>query len=295
MVLANDWKDYKILATGDGYKLEDWNGVVLCRPDPQVIWPYSGGDIKKDKRIDAIYERDPSGGGKWVSKNKKNIDEWTVNYNDLTFSLKPMGFKHTGLFPEQAANWDTMRDIVRYFKANSIIQPDKIKVLNLFAYTGGATVALAKEGVFVTHVDAAKGMVDRAKKNCILSGIGDSAVRWIVDDCKKFILREQKRVSKYDAIILDPPSYGRGPDGSLFKLEDNLFELIELATSILSDTPLFVLLNSYTTGLGASVMQNILNMCLKNKKGTTTAYELALPTLENGVILPCGNSALWTS
>jgi len=290
MKLANNWTQYKILATGNGYKLEDWNGIVLCRPDPQIIWPYASGDIKKDKRIDAVYERDSSGGGKWVSKSKKNIDEFTVSYKDLTFSLKPMGFKHTGLFPEQAANWDTMRDIVRY-----AAKSNKIKVLNLFAYTGGATVALAKEGAFVTHVDAAKGMVDRAKKNCALSGIGDTAVRWIVDDCKKFILREQKRGSKYDAIILDPPSYGRGPDGSLFKLEDNLFELIQLAVSILSDTPLFVLLNSYTTGLGAAVMQNILNMCLKEKQGKTTAYELALPTQDAGVVLPCGNSALWTS
>jgi len=178
-------------------------------------------------------------------------------------------------------------------KAKKLQQNDQIRILNLFAYTGGATVACAKEGAFVTHVDAAKGMVDRAKKNCALSGIGDTAVRWIVDDCKKFILREQRRGQKYDAIILDPPSYGRGPDGSVFKLEDSLFELVELAVSLLSDNPLFVLLNSYTTGLGSAVMQNVLRLCLKNYNGSVNAYELCLPTADKDIVLPCGNSALY--
>jgi len=203
-----------------------------------------------------------------------------------------MGFKHTGLFPEQAYNWDKMRAIIKENKQRFSNEP--IKVLNLFAYTGGATVALAKEGAKVTHVDAAKNMVDRAKQNCSLSGISSDAVRWIVDDCKKFILREQKRNSFYHAIIMDPPSFGRGPDGSVFKLEDSLYELVAECTCILSDKPLFVLLNSYTTGLGATVMQNILGINLISKfGGSVESYELGLPTKEADVILPCGNSAMW--
>jgi len=286
MQLSNDWKDYKIIATGNGEKLEDWNGVKLLRPDPQVIWP-SKTDLSKTKDLNGHYIRESTGGGRWISKSKM-LDEWTINYKDLSFSIKPMGFKHTGLFPEQAINWDTMRGIIRQNKLN---YSEPIKVLNLFAYTGGATVACAKEFAFVTHVDAAKGMIERAKINCSLSRIPDTSVRWILDDCKKFMQRELKRGKKYDAIILDPPSYGRGPDGSVFKLEDSLFELIKLATKLLSDKPLFVLLNSYTTGLGASVMQNILRLNLPT--GDIKSYELCLPTEEKDIVMPCGNSALW--
>jgi len=290
MKIASDWKDYKILATGNSEKLEDWNGVTLLRPDPQILWP-SSSDLTGHKGLHARYVRESTGGGRWKNLQKMP-EEWDISYKDLTFKLKPMGFKHTGLFPEQAVNWDSMRDIVRKNKAH-YDQP--IRVLNLFAYTGGATVALAKEGAFVTHVDAAKGMVDRAKLNCSLSGVGERSVRWIVDDCKKFILREQKRGQTYDAILMDPPSYGRGPDGSVFKLEESLFELVALAGELLSDKPLFFLLNSYTTGLGAAVMQNVLNICITKKRGgMVEAYELCLPTEESGVVLPCGNSAFWT-
>ena len=285
MKINTDWKDYKIIATGNGEKLEDWGSVVLLRPDPQIIWP-AKSDLSKHKNLAAYYSRAATGGGAWNKKGKMP-DEWQITYKDLCFSLKPMNFKHTGLFPEQAVNWDAMRKLVK--QANS-----ELKILNLFAYTGGATVALAKEGAFVTHVDAAKGMVDRAKVNCELSGITPNAVRWIIDDCKKFMLREIKRGNKYDGIIMDPPSYGRAPDGSVFKLEDSLFELVQIATKCLSDTPLFFLLNSYTTGLGAAVMQNVLQLNLGHLGGKVESYELCLPTEEAGVVLPCGNSAFWT-
>ncbi|MCL2847899.1 MAG: class I SAM-dependent methyltransferase [Firmicutes bacterium] len=291
MRIASNWTTYKILATGNGEKLENWNGVILLRPDPQIIWP-SKADLFKTKNLNARYLRESTGGGRW-QKIGKLPDEWQISYRDLTFSLKAMNFKHTGLFPEQAYNWDVMRDIVVKAKEN---YNRPIKILNLFAYTGGATVALAKEGAKVTHVDAAKGMVDRAKINCQLSNIASDSVRWIVDDCKKFMIREQKRGQTYDAIIMDPPSYGRAPDGSVFKLEDSLFELVQLASSILSDKPLFFLLNSYTTGLGASVMENILKLGLGDKlkehNGNFESYELCLPTEEN-IVLPCGNSAMW--
>ena len=288
MRLANEWKEYSIIATGFGEKLEDWNGVTLLRPDPQAIWPARFA-LDSFKGLSAVYTRSASGGGAWQAKGKFAA-EWTISYKDLTFSIKPMGFKHTGLFPEQAANWDAMRGLISKEKLK---RDGQIKALNLFAYTGGATVAIAKEGAFVTHVDAAKGMVERAKLNCSLSNIPQNAVRWIIDDCKKFLQREKKRGQTYDAIIMDPPSYGRGPDGSVFKLENCLFELVTLAADVLSDNPIFFLLNSYTTGLGATVMQNIITLALKGRGGTVDSYELALPTKEENIILPCGNCAFW--
>ena len=279
------WKDYSIIATGDGYKLERWKDVVLLRPDPQVIWK-SSINMDSFKGLSAKYVRSETGGGKWLFKGKMP-EEWTVDYKDLTFKIKPMGFKHTGLFPEQAVNWDLMRDLIE--KSNR-----EIKVLNLFAYTGGATVACAKSGAHVTHVDSAKGMVERAGENVRLSGVPRENVRYIIDDCKKFVEREIRRGKFYDAIIMDPPSYGRGPNGEMWKLEAELYPLVELCTKVLSDNPLFFLINSYTTGLQPQVMKNILVKLVENKfGGKTDAYEVGLKTEEKGVILPCGNSGIW--
>lgn len=281
-VTATDWRDYEVLGTGDGEKLERWGSVILLRPDPQVIWK-SQFDLSQFKGLNARYVRSSSGGGYW-EKYRDYPEEWQVRYRDLTFAVKPMGFKHTGLFPEQAANWDIMRGLIRGAKR-------EIRVLNLFAYTGGATVACAKEGAFVTHVDAARGMVDRAKENCNLSGIASDRVRYIVDDCAKFVGREIKRGKTYDAVIMDPPSYGRGPGGEMWKLEDSIFDLVKLTAKVLGDNPLFFLINSYTTGLSSLVMRNILSMALP--EGHTKGYELSLPTAEKNIVLPCGNSALW--
>ncbi|MDE6398836.1 MAG: class I SAM-dependent methyltransferase, partial [Clostridiales bacterium] len=263
-------------------KLERWGEILLLRPDPQVIWKPQF-DLASYKGLHARYVREKSGGGYW-EKYKPYPEEWQVTYNDLTFAVKPMGFKHTGLFPEQAYNWDAMRALIRDAKR-------EIRVLNLFAYTGGATAACAREGAFVTHVDAARGMVDRAKQNCALSGIAQDRVRTIVDDCRKFVEREIKRGKTYDAVLMDPPSYGRGPGGEMWKLEDSIFDLVQLTARVLSDDPLFFLINSYTTGLSATVMQNILTLTLPS--GNTRGYELALPTREKGILLPCGNSAMW--
>ena len=284
MKIANDWKDYKVIATGDGEKLENWNGVVLLRPDPQVIW-HAKKELNKDKSINAWYHRSETGGGAWEYK-KKTPEEWTVSYKNLKFSLKTMGFKHTGLFPEQAYNWDKMTDLIK----NS---GRPISVLNLFGYTGGATVACAAAGASVCHVDAAKNMVDRCKENVRISGLEDKPVRYIVDDCTKFVNREIRRGHKYDAIIMDPPSYGRGSNGEVWKLEENLYDFVALCRQVLSDKPLFVLINSYTTGLGATVLENILNLTLADFKGKSEAYELCLPTEEKGVLLPCGTSGMF--
>lgn len=285
MKLTNDWKDYKILATGDGEKLEEWNGVILLRPDPQVIW-HAKSNLSKFKGLHAWYHRSETGGGHWQYL-KNTPEEWTVSYKNLKFSLKTMGFKHTGLFPEQAYNWDRMIELIK--TANR-----PISVLNLFGYTGGATVACASAGASVCHVDAAKNMVDRCKENIRLSGLQDATVRYIVDDCFKFVQREIKRGHKYDAIIMDPPSYGRGAKGEIWKLEDSLHDFVELCSNILSDKPLFVLINSYTTGLGATVLENILNVSIGSKfKGSCEAYELCLPTNENDVKLPCGTSGMF--
>ena len=282
IALADGWKDYSVIATGDGYKLERWGEVVLLRPDPQVIWK-SERDLFADPSINAVYRRSEKGGGAWEIK-KRMPESWNVAYRDLTFKIKPMGFKHTGLFPEQAVNWEKTGALVK-----NAGRP--IKVLNLFAYTGGATVALAKAGAEVVHVDAAKGMVERAGENARLSGI-ESGIRYIVDDCKKFVQREIRRGNRYDAIVMDPPSYGRGPSGEMWKIETELYPFVQLCTQVLSDDPLFFLINSYTTGLQPSVLQNILALCLKGRKGTYEAYEVGLPT-EEGICLPCGAGGIY--
>ena len=278
MKIANDWKDYKVIATGDGEKLEKWGDYILLRPDPQVIW-HAKGDLSKYPGLDGHYLRSSSGGGNW--QFFKNVPErWTINWRGLKFIIKPMGFKHTGLFPEQAVNWN---DIMKAIK--EVNRP--IKVLNLFAYTGGASVACASAGAQVTHVDASKGMVERAKENATLNGITN--IRYIVDDCKKFIEREIRRGNFYDAIIMDPPSYGRGTNGEMWKLEDNLFDFVMLTKKVLSPNPLFVLISSYTTGLQASVLANILTLVFGG--GGIDVDEIGLPTDET-IVLPCGARGL---
>ncbi len=279
------WDDYQVIATGDGYKLEKWGRVVLLRPDPQIIWK-SSQNLDNYKGLSAKYIRSETGGGRWQYK-ERTPEEWRVSYKDLTFKIKPMGFKHTGLFPEQAVNWDMMRELIT--GANR-----EVSVLNLFAYTGGATVACLKAGASVCHVDAAKAMVERAKENVSLSNIYTTNVRYIVDDCKKFVEREIRRGKKYDAIIMDPPSYGRGANGEVWKLETEIYPLVELCEKVLADNPLFFLINSYTTGLQPQVMKNILQKAVAPKHGRTIdAYEVGLSTQEDGIILPCGNSAVW--
>ena len=281
MWIADKWKDYSIIDTSSGEKLETWGRYSLIRPDPQVIWHTA----KRDplwKRADASYSRSSSGGGAW-SENKLP-ESWTVDYGDLKFLIKPMGFKHTGLFPEQATNWDWMRSLIE--KAGR-----PISVLNLFAYTGGATVACARAGASVCHVDASRGMVAQAKENARLSGLADAPIRYIVDDCKKFIEREIRRGRKYDAIIMDPPSYGRGPTGEVWKIEESIDSFVELTAGVLSDEPLFFLLNSYTTGLSASAMKYITDTRLLTRyTGKSTADELGLPVKASGLALPCGSS-----
>lgn len=281
---AVEWKDYSVIATGNGYKLERWGKVNLLRPDPQVIWD-SRTDMDGYKGLAAKYIRSETGGGRWLIKGDMPA-EWVVSYKDLKFKIKPMGFKHTGLFPEQAVNWDLMTELIKNAGR-------EINVLNLFAYTGGATVACAKAGANVCHVDAAKGMVERAGENVRLSGV-DGKVRYIIDDCKKFVEREIRRGRKYDAIIMDPPSYGRGPSGEMWKLENELFPFVSLCEQVLSDNPLFVLINSYTTGLQPQVLKNILELTVKKgRQGRVEAYEVGLKTEEEGVVLPCGNSGIW--
>ena len=284
MRIADKWKDYSIIATGDGMKLERWNDVYLLRPDPQVIWP-ERIQMSAYKSLNAIYNRSESGGGGWKIL-KKMPQEWTVSYGDLNFLVKPMGFKHTGLFPEQAVNWDRMRELI-----SNAGRP--VNVLNLFAYTGGATVACLAAGASVCHVDASKGMVERAGENVRLSGLKDKPVRFIIDDCKKFVQREIRRGRKYDAIIMDPPSYGRGPNGEMWKIESELYPLVELCTEVLSDNPLFFLINSYTTGLQPMVLKNILTLTVGSKfSGEVEAYEVGIKTKE-GIDLPCGASGLF--
>ncbi len=288
MKISEGWQDYSIIATGDGMKLERWGSVCLLRPDPQVIWR-SSFDLYSYPDINAVYHRSSKGGGAW-QKLTPFPEQWNISYGDLSFIIKPMGFKHTGLFPEQAVNWDAMRALIsgrlRAFPER------KIKVLNLFAYTGGASVACAKAGAEVTHVDAAKSMVERAGENARLSGI-NSGIRYIIDDCAKFVAREIRRGNRYDAIIMDPPSYGRGPGGEMWKIEDNLFDFVAQCAKVLVPDPLFVLINSYTTGLQPCVIGNILKLTLKDFKGAIDAYEVALPTAE-GIPLPCGASGLFT-
>ncbi len=285
MFLADKWTDYKLIDSADGEKLEYWGKYLLRRPDPQAVW-----SVKSEKNLwgktDAWYHRSDKGGGHWEYFNKLP-ERWTVNYRNLTFNIKPMGFKHTGLFPEQAVNWDWFSELIE--NANR-----EIKVLNLFAYTGGATVAALAAGASVCHVDASKGMVTWAKENVVSSGLADRSVRYIVDDVKKFVAREIRRQNKYDAIIMDPPSYGRGPSGEVWKIEDELFPLVEDCVKVLSDKPLFFLINSYTTGLSAEILKNILNMTLKKKfGGKVSADEIGLPMSASGLVLPCGISGRW--
>ncbi len=269
-------------------KLERWNGVTLLRPDPQAIWS-AQSDLYSRSDVDAVYRRSDKGGGAWEYRRKIPA-EWNVSYGDLTFKIKPMGFKHTGLFPEQAVNWDAMRALIA--RRSELRYDGKVKVLNLFAYTGGASVACAKAGAEVVHVDAAKGMVERAGENARLSGV-TGGIRYIVDDCAKFVRRELRRGNRYDAVIMDPPSYGRGPNGETWKIEDSLYSFVGECVKLLCENPLFVLLNSYTTGLQPTVTENILRLNLKDFAGSTEAYEIGLPT-DEGISLPCGCSAMFT-
>lgn len=281
-----DWKDYELLDTSDGERLERWGDIILIRPDPQVIWK-TPKQHPLWKKADARYHRSSKGGGQWEVYHNFP-EEWDISYKDLTFKIKPMGFKHTGLFPEQAVNWDYLRDVI---KASG---RDDVKVLNLFAYTGGATVAALKAGASVCHVDASKGMVAYAKDNARLSGVADRPVRWLVDDCLKFVQREIRRGNKYDIIIMDPPSYGRGPGGEVWKLEEKIYEFVSTCEQVLSDDPLMVLINSYTTGLSPSVMQYILgSVFVPGHGGSVTCDEIGLPTTQTGMCLPCGASAIW--
>ena len=284
MRIAEGWQDYKIIATGGGYKLERWKDIVLLRPDPQAIWE-AQRDLFAYPGIHAVYRRSDKGGGAWEYR-RSMPEEWEVGYKDLRFKIKPMGFKHTGLFPEQAVNWDRMAELIRGAGR-------KVKVLNLFAYTGGATVACAKAGAEVAHVDAAKGMVERAGENARLSGIS-SGIRYIVDDCKKFVQREIRRGNRYDAIIMDPPSYGRGPGGELWKIEDSLYPFVGLCSQVLTENPLFMLINSYTTGLQPMVLHNILKLCLAGRGGKIDAYEVGIAT-EEGIPLPCGAGGMFVN
>ena len=273
MLIAKNWEDYEVLSCGEGQKLERWGKYYLLRPDPQVIWR-SNENLEAFPKLDGKYIRSSSGGGAWQYKNKLP-QQWQIKYKDLNFIIKPMGFKHTGIFPEQAVNWEDMTKLIKEAKR-------PIKVLNLFAYTGGASVACSKAGALVTHVDASKGMVERAKENAQINNI--SNIRFIVDDCKKFIEREIRRGNFYDAIIMDPPSYGRGTNGEMWKLEDNLFDFVMLTKKVLSNNPLFVLISSYTTGLQASVLSNILTLVFG--KGNINADEIGLPA--GDIVLPCG-------
>ena len=285
MRYTKDWKDYELLDCSGGERLERWGNVVLIRPDPQVIW-----NTPKEHplwhRADARYVRSKEGGGHWECR-RQLPEAWNINYKDLQFKISPTGFKHTGLFPEQAVNWDMMREKITGAGRS-------IKVLNLFAYTGGATLAAASAGASVCHVDAAKGMVHWARENAELSSLAERPIRWIVDDCAKFVERETRRGNTYDAIIMDPPSYGRGPGGEVWKLEDQIYDLVKLCTGVLSDEPLFFLLNSYTTGLSASAMAYVLGVNMQKFGGGVSAEEIGLPVTASGMVLPCGSSAIWS-
>lgn len=288
MRLASEWKDYKILDMADGQKLERWGEVVLSRPDPQIIWK-SKSFPSKWKEINAEYHRSKTGGGAWEFK-KKMPKQWQVKYKKLIFNIKPMGFKHTGLFPEQAVNWDWMIEKIQKEKKNK----KEVKVLNLFAYTGGATVACLSAGASVCHVDSSKGMTTWAKENVISSGLQDRPVRFIIDDVVKFVNREIRRGNKYDAIIMDPPSYGRGAKGEVWQFENNIYDLVELCSNVLSDDPLFFLINSYTTGISSQVLKNILNMVIDKKyRGEIDSGEIGLPMENSKLILPCGIYGRW--
>ncbi len=298
MWIADKWKDYEVLDTSSGEKCERWGDYILVRPDPQVIWNTPHG-IKEWKQKNGHYHRSNKGGGEWEFINLPK--EWQISYNlpiniedsRLTFNLKPFSFKHTGLFPEQAVNWNWFSSIINKKKEEN---PNKeIKILNLFAYTGGATLSAAKAGAFVTHVDASKGMVNWAKENALSSNIPGDRIRWLVDDCVKFVEREIRRGNKYDGIIMDPPSYGRGPKGEIWKIEESIFPFVELSSQLLSDDPLFFLINSYTTGLQPAVLSYMINTVVTKKHGgEVEAEEIGLPVSSNGLVLPCGASGRWS-
>ena len=283
MNIANDWKDYEILDMASGEKLERWGNIYLVRPDPQIIWKEKSFP-KKWNDANAVYNRSSSGGGGWQYK-KRLPDAWQIKYKNLTFNIKPMGFKHTGLFPEQAVNWDWMINKIKSEKR-------EIKVLNLFAYTGGATVACLSAGASVCHVDSSKGMVAWAKENVVSSGLSDRPVRFIIDDVTKFVQREIRRGNKYDAIVMDPPSYGRGKNGEVWQFENNIADLVELCSEVLSDDPLFFLINSYTTGISAKVLENLLDLKIKHK-GKLSSGEIGLPMTNSKLVLPCGIYGRW--
>ncbi|MEE1052947.1 MAG: class I SAM-dependent methyltransferase [Acutalibacteraceae bacterium] len=286
MRTVDDFKDYELIDADSGERLERWGDIILIRPDPQIIW----SEGRRDSRwrdAHAVYHRSNSGGGYWETL-KKVPDVWSISYNDLTFRLKPMGFKHTGLFPEQAVNWKLAQKLI----ADS---NREISVLNLFAYTGGATVACLKAGAKVTHVDASKGMVGWAKENAVATGVAEKPVRWLVDDCMKFVKREIRRGNKYDAIIMDPPSYGRGPNGEVWKLEQQLSELLNDVGKLLSDDPLFFFLNSYTGGLSPTILNYMVKSCVAPKgMGKVYTDEIGLTVTKRNIVLPCGNTTVWT-
>lgn len=285
MWIADGWKDYEVIDCSDGEKLERWGKYILLRPDPQVLWSTPKKNPNWNK-LNGHYHRSNKGGGEWEFFNLPK--QWTINYRDLTFNLKPFSFKHTGLFPEQAANWDWFSKIIKESGRKDV------KVLNLFAYTGGATCAAAKAGAAVTHVDASKGMVTWAKENAISSGLADAPIRWIVDDCVKFVEREIRRGNKYDAIIMDPPSYGRGPKGEIWKIEEKIHPFIQLCSKLLSDKPLFFLVNSYTTGLAPAVLTYMISTEVKARYGGhVISDEIGLPVSDTGLILPCGAAGRW--
>ena len=286
MRAATRWKDYELIDAADGERLERWGDILLIRPDPQILWKTPRRSPLWNK-AHARYHRSHTGGGQW-ERLKPLPDVWEIGYGSLRFRLKPMGFKHTGLFPEQAVNWDAMSAWIR-----EAGRP--IRVLNLFGYTGGATLACTAAGAHVTHVDASKGMVAWGRENATASGLADRPIRWLVDDCGKFVQREQRRGNTYDAILMDPPSYGRGPGGEVWKLEEQIYDLVEQCAALLSDRPLFFAINSYTTGLSPSVMQYILGTLVSPKHaGVLSADEIGLPVTQSGLVLPCGATALWT-
>ena len=286
MRAATGWEEYEVLDAAGGNRLERWGDVLLVRPDPQVVWQGESPTEKGWQNAHAVYHRAGSGGGAWEYK-KKMPEKWNIGYKGLTFIVSPTGFKHTGIFPEQAVNWD-------YYKTAIEMAGRPVRVLNLFGYTGGATLACAAAGASVAHVDASKGMVAWGKENAGASGLADAPIRWLVDDCEKFVAREIRRGQKYDAIIMDPPSYGRGPGGEIWKLEDSIHGLISLCTEVLSETPLFFAVNSYTAGLSPAVMEYMLQLLLKPKfGGKTVCSEIGLPVKSTGGVLPCGGTAMW--
>ena len=287
MWIADGWKDYEVIDTSKGEKLERWGEYRLVRPDPQVIWDTKRNE-KEWRRKNGHYHRSKKGGGEWEFFDLPK--KWKIHYRDLTFWLQPFSFKHTGLFPEQAVNWDWFSSIIK----KEVEKGKEVKVLNLFAYTGGATLAAAAAGAKVTHVDASKGMVNWAKENAAASGLSDAPIRWLVDDCVKFVEREIRRGNHYDAIIMDPPSYGRGPKGEIWKIEESIYPFLQLCTNILTEKPLFFLVNSYTTGLQPAVLTYMMSTVLKPFGGQVMAEEIGLPVTSNGLVLPCGASGRWS-